>query len=162
MTQDLVTVRAARVEDAAAIAEIWYQGWRDAHLGNVPDELVAVRPRESFDERAVQRVGDAAVAVIGGVVAGFVMVIDDEVDQVYVSTEHRGSGVAITLLAAAEQQVRDNGHHSTWLAVVPGNARARKFYARNGWTDAGPFTHQAPGPDGDIPVPAHRYVKQLD
>ncbi|MGW2378450.1 hypothetical protein [Kitasatospora sp. NPDC001683] len=44
--------------------------------------------------RAVQHVGDAVVAVIGGAVAGFVMVADDEVAQVYVARNHRGNGVS--------------------------------------------------------------------
>ncbi|MEU2174600.1 hypothetical protein ABZ552_10295 [Nocardia sp. NPDC019219] len=29
-------------------------GWRDAHLGNVPDTLLSVRPRDSFDVRAAR------------------------------------------------------------------------------------------------------------
>lgn len=57
--------------------------------------------------------------------------------------------------------MRANGHRRAWLAVVPGNTRARKFYARNGWSDEGPFSHLAPGPHGLVTVPAHRYVKDV-
>lgn len=154
-------LRPARIEDTEAIAAIWYEGWRDAHLGNVPDELIAVRPPESFDVRAAQRIDDTVVAIIADQVAGFVMTLDDEVDQVYLSRHHRGTGVAATLLLAAEQRIHANGHSRAWLAVVPGNTRARAFYARNGWIDEGLFSHQAPGPDGPVSVPAHRYIKQL-
>ncbi|WP_328401205.1 GNAT family N-acetyltransferase [Nocardia sp. NBC_00403] len=156
-----VELREARAEDAESIAAIWYAGWRDGHLGNVPDELVAIRPQESFALRAVQRIDDTTVLMVAGEVAGFVMVVDDEVEQVYVSGDHRGSGVAAPLLGAAEDQVRANGYQRAWLAVVPGNIRARKFYARNGWSDEGPFAHLAPGPDGPVSVPCHRYVKRL-
>ncbi|WP_327109682.1 hypothetical protein OHB12_17530 [Nocardia sp. NBC_01730] len=36
-----------RPEDASAIAEVWHHGWRDAHLGYVPDALLTVRPRRT-------------------------------------------------------------------------------------------------------------------
>lgn len=144
-----------------AIAEIWHAGWHDAHDGHVPDELSRIRTRESFDVRAVQRIDDTAVATVGDEVAGFVMVDDDEVEQVYVSSDHRGSGVADAILAEAERLVRANGHERAWLAVVEGNARARRFYERNGWSDEGMFDYQPAVESGPITVPCRRYVKQL-
>ncbi|QBS40857.1 GNAT family N-acetyltransferase [Nocardia sp. CS682] len=157
-----VLLRSADPTDVQTIAQIWYAGWCDAHLGNIPDELITVRPRESFDTRAAQRVPDTTVATVGAAVAGFVMVHGDEVDQVYVSGDHRGSGVAASLLAAAESRIRADGHQRAWLAVVPGNTRARKFYEKRGWSDDGLFVHAAPGPTGAVDVPAHRYIKRLD
>jgi ribosomal protein S18 acetylase RimI-like enzyme len=147
--------------DAAAVAEIWYEGWQDGHLGHVPDALVAIRTEESFGARAAQRVGDTTVAVRGGEVAGFVMVVGDEVEQVYVSRRHRGSGVAADLLAEAVRLVAAGGHARAWLAVAAGNARARRFYERCGWADEGAFDYPAAGEDGPIPVPCHRYVKAI-
>jgi GNAT superfamily N-acetyltransferase len=156
-----VELRPGRPEDAGSVAEIWRAGWRDGHLGFVPDELVAARDEASFRTRATERVADTTVAVVDGRVAGFVMVVDDEVEQVYVSAHQRGSGVADTLLREAERQVGAAGHSRAWLAVVAGNGRARRFYERNGWSDDGLFDHRAPGPDGPITVPAHRYVKDV-
>jgi ribosomal protein S18 acetylase RimI-like enzyme len=156
-----LAIRAARTEDAEAVAEIWEHGWRDGHLGNVPDELVALRTPESFATRAAERVGDTTVATVDGAVAGFVMVVGDEVEQVYVASEHRGSGVASVLLREAERQVAAGGHPTAWLAVVAGNPRARRFYERSGWVDEGLFDHHAEGEDGPIAVPAHRYVKRV-
>jgi thiosulfate/3-mercaptopyruvate sulfurtransferase len=143
------------------VGRIWYAGWQDGHLGNVPDELVAVRTRESLDARAARRVGDTWVAEVDGEVVGFVMVDGDEVDQVYVDRDHRGSGLAETLLAAAERHVLRNGHTRAWLAVVPGNARARRFYERRGWRDEGGYDHPAPVDGGHVIVPARRYVKDV-
>ena len=94
-------------------------------------------------------------------VAGFVMVVDDEVEQVYVSADHRGAGVANVLLDEAERQVGAGGHEIAWLAVVAGNNRARAFYERQGWTDEGLFDYPASGPDGPISVPSHRYTKSV-
>jgi GNAT superfamily N-acetyltransferase len=156
-----MTVRPAVAEDADAVAAIWYAGWRDGHLGHVPDELVAYRTEESFYSRAAQRVADTTVAVVGDEVAGFVMVAGDEVEQVYVAQDHRGSGIAGTLLVEAERQVKAGGHAEAWLAVATGNARARRFYERSGWTDGGAFDYPAAVEGGTVPVPCHRYVKRV-
>jgi ribosomal protein S18 acetylase RimI-like enzyme len=157
----VVTLRRAETADAAAVASIWHSGWRDGHLGHVPEELVAVRTKESFQTRAADRIGDTTVALAGREIAGFVMVVGDEVEQVYVSSDHRGSGVARILLVEAERQVMANGHSRAWLAVATGNLRARRFYERSGWTDAGPFDYPAATEVGPIPVPCHRYVKDV-
>jgi ribosomal protein S18 acetylase RimI-like enzyme len=157
----VVTLRQATANDAPKIAEIWHLGWRDGHLGFVPQELVAARHQDSFRTRAAQRVSDTTVAVVDGDVAGFVMVVGDEVEQVYVAARHRGMGVADTLMTEAERRIARAGHSTAWLAVVAGNARARRFYERRGWSDAGPFDYAAAGEDGPISVPSRRYVKQL-
>jgi ribosomal protein S18 acetylase RimI-like enzyme len=156
-----IGIRSAGAADAPAVAEIWYQGWRDGHEGHVADELAAVRTYESFRSRAAERVNDTVVVLVDGVVAGFVVVVDDEIEQVYVVREHRGSGVAPRLLREGERLVSENGFEYAWLAVVAGNRRARRFYERSGWIDEGPFDYLAAGPDGTISVPSHRYVKHV-
>jgi GNAT superfamily N-acetyltransferase len=154
-------LRPATDADAPAVAAIWRDGWRDGHLGHVPDALVEIRTPESFDTRAAERVADTTVAADGNEVAGFVMVVGDEVEQVYVSAPHRGTGVAALLLAEAERLVAEGGHARAWLAVVPGNARARRFYERAGWVDEGLFDYRASVERGTLPVPCHRYVKPV-
>ena len=160
-TDQDVTLRPASPDDAQEVARIWYDGWQDGHLGHVPDELLAARTPESFGERASGRVTDTVVALVGTAVAGFVMVDGDEVEQVYVSRNNRGTGVASILLAEAERLVAQQGHRRAWLAVATGNDRARRFYARSGWADEGPFDYPAAGPAGPIPVPCHRYAKRV-
>jgi GNAT superfamily N-acetyltransferase len=157
----VLDVRPARLEDTRAVGEIWAAGWRDGHLGHVPEALVALRTPESFLERAAGRVADTTVATVAGQVAGFVMVDADEVEQVFVAAGHRGSGVAGRLLLEAERQVAAAGHATAWLAVVPGNARARRFYEKRGWVDDGGFDLQISHDGTVIPVPCRRYVKRL-
>lgn len=155
-------LRPAVAADADAVADLWSAGWRDAHEGRVPQALVEVRTAESFRRRARDRVEDTVVATLDGTVVGFVMVAGDEVDQVYVAREQRGTGVAGALLSAAEDAVRRAGHDAAWLAVVAGNQRARRFYEAHGWSDGGDFSYAARTETGVVQVPCRRYVKSLD
>ncbi|MFE3203185.1 GNAT family N-acetyltransferase [Embleya sp. NPDC059237] len=154
-------LRPASPNDVERIAEIWQRGWRDGHLGHVPEALVAVRSASSFRTRALERMDATMVVDIDEAVGGFVTVIDDEVEQVYVSKQHRGTGVGDLLLAQAERLVGAGGHRRAWLAVVSGNARARRFYARNGWVDEGLFDYPADAVTGSVLVPCHRYIKPV-
>ncbi len=76
------------------------------------------------------------------------------------SPRRRGTGAAAALLRHGEQVIARR-HPRAWLAVVPGNTRARRFYERNGWRDTGPFDNAAPTAAAAIAVPARRYEKQL-
>src|SRR5688572_7282323 len=130
MTAPDVTLRPAEPTDAPTVAAIWEQGWAYGHLGNVPDELIAARHADSFHSRAGERVADTTVAVVAGEVVGFVMFHGNEVEQFYVASGARGTGVADALMVEAERHLARVGHTIVWLAVVAGNARARRFYER--------------------------------
>lgn len=173
-----VELRPAVPEDAPAIAAVWHAAWGDGHHGLVPPALEAVRTRESFGRRAAARVPGTVVAVtdggadsgadsgadggaVPGAVVGFVTVKGEEVEQLFVAASQRGSGIASELLATGETRIAAAGHVETWLAVVAGNARARRFYEREGWSDGGPLDYRAETPEGPVPVSTRRYVKRL-
>jgi GNAT superfamily N-acetyltransferase len=149
--------------DVEAVAWIWLAGWADGHVGNVPDGLVPHRQDpEQYRSRAQDRVDQTWVAESNdGRILGFIVVRDDEVEQVYVDRGARGTAVAAQLLRRGEDEIRRAGHTRGWLAVVAGNARARAFYARHGWRDAGPFIYHAETEVGTFPVPSHRYEVDL-
>jgi len=155
-----VTLRPAVADDVDAIAEVWHQGWRDGHLGHVPDALLPHRGLVHFRERVPPRIPTTTVATIGATVVGFVTVHDDEAEQVYVAASARGGGVANMLLRHAEQVIAER-YDTAWLAVVAGNARARRFYEKSGWRDAGGFDYGAEIRGGTIPVPSRRYEKRV-
>jgi GNAT superfamily N-acetyltransferase len=159
---DEVVVRPAVPDDVEAIGSIWWNGWRDGHIGNVPDALVELRTHESFERRAGERIEDTTVATVGRDIAGFVMVADDELEQVYVAAVHRGTSVAERLMAAGESIVAGRGFAVAWLAVVEGNARARRFYERCGWTSAGPLEYVVEDRGTTLEVPTLRYEKHLN
>jgi ribosomal protein S18 acetylase RimI-like enzyme len=156
-----VRIRRATVADATAIARIWREGWVDGHEGHVPDVLTAERTPGSFDRRTMERISRTWVAETAGAVAGFVVVVDAEVEQIYVDRSWRGGQVAERLLRHAEAVIGQGGRRTAWLAVVAGNARARRFYAKLGWRDRGPFTYQAQTATGTVPVPTHRYEREV-
>lgn len=154
-------LRPATSADARAVTDLWHAGWHDAHAGHVPAGLTAARTHAEFTDRAPLRVADTTVAESDGVLAGFVMVVGDEVEQVYVGSQFRGSGAADVLLDEAERQVAAAGFATAWLAVVEGNARARRFYEKSGWADAGALPYEVTSGGETYLSPCRRYVKTV-
>ncbi|HEX6657171.1 MAG TPA: GNAT family N-acetyltransferase, partial [Ilumatobacter sp.] len=130
-------LRPAADADADAIAAVWHAAWHDAHDDHVPTALVDDRPLAYFDGRVPGLVDRTTVAEDESGIIGFVTVDVDELDLLFVAARGRGSGVATELLAHGERQIAARSDMG-WLEVVTGNARARAFYARRGWRDAGP------------------------
>ena len=88
----------------------------------------------------------AFVAEAGGEVAGQVAVLPADATgrpagdpsvahlrNLFVARAHWGTGVAATLLRAAEEDARERGFAALRLFVAEGQARARRFYEREGW-----------------------------
>jgi GNAT superfamily N-acetyltransferase len=158
----VTSIRPAVPADMAAVADLWHEGWHDGHAGHVPDGLTAARTLAAFHERTPARVADTAVAVSeAGSVVGFVMVVGDEVEQVFVARAARGTGLAPALLAEAERRVAALGFDGAWLAVVAGNARARRFYEKEGWVDEGDLAYEVTAGGETFVSPCRRYVKRV-
>jgi putative acetyltransferase len=155
------TLRPATAADMATVADIWHTAWHVAHPGHVPDGLTAARTLAAFRERTPARVADTTVAEVDGKVVGFTMTAEDEVEQVFVDPSHHGTGVAGALLEEAERRVHAAGFDQAWLAVVVGNARARRFYERHGWADAGDLPYVVTAGGATYTSPCRRYVKRL-
>jgi GNAT superfamily N-acetyltransferase len=154
-------LRAATPEDAEAIAAIWARGWRDGHEGFVPAALSAYRSLDDFRRLVPPRIARTTVAIADGNVVGFTTLAGtDEIEQVYVAESARGSGVAAALLAHGEATIATRAPRA-WLAVVAGNLRARRFYERCGWGDAGALEYEAEIEGGTLTVPCRRYEKAL-
>jgi GNAT superfamily N-acetyltransferase len=148
-------LRPATEGDVEAIARLWHDGWRDGHVGHVPEEMIAHRQLDGFLARTPPRLPGTTVATADGHLVGFVTLADDEVEQLYVDREARGTGVADALLEHGEAELART-HERAWLAVVAGNARARRFYERRGWTFARALDdHTADG----VVIPSLRYEK---
>jgi GNAT superfamily N-acetyltransferase len=162
MTVLVITLRPARPEDADDVARVWRAAWHDGHRGHVPDALIEARDPAYFERRAGELVGHVTLAEQDGALLGVLIVQRDELQQLMVTAAARGQGVGGVLIAEAERRVAEAGYDEIWLAVVPGNMGARRFYESHGWTDCGAKTYDAVTlAGGTVPVPVHRYTKVL-
>jgi len=157
---DSIRLRAAVPEDVDALADLWHRGWNDGHLAHVPEALLAHRRPADFRQRLPARLATTTVAMLGSRLVGFVTLRDDEVEQLYVDASARGGGVAGELLRHGEKVIGQR-HPRGWLSVAVGNARARRFYEREGWSDAGDLDYAAETAAGPISVPCRRYEKAV-
>lgn len=157
----LVHVRNAEASEIDLLARIWSDGWRDAHSGIVPEELERARTPASFRERLEKLI--ATVRVVGprGAPVGFHIVKDDELYQLYVAADARGSGVAAALVADAEKQIAEKGFKTAWLACAIGNDRAARFYEKCGWVRAGNMINVLELPSGEFRLEVWRYEKSV-
>jgi GNAT superfamily N-acetyltransferase len=154
-------VRPAHESEIDALAALWLAGWTDAHASIVPAELKRVRTPESFLER--MRAGLSSVRTVGeiGAPLGFSWVKGDELYQLYVASQARGTGVAAELVADAESQLRNAGVETAWLACAIGNDRAARFYEKCGWRRIRNMINVLDTPAGTFHLEVWRYEKPL-
>ena len=156
-----MNVRAAEPSEIDHLAQLWFDGWQDAHLEILPAELRRFRTLESFRERLYAALPNVRVAGPPGAPAGFSIVKGDELYQLYVSSAARGTGVAAALIADAEACIAQSGVEVAWLACAIGNARAERFYEKHGWKRIGAVVSQLETPEGIFPLEVWRYEKRV-
>jgi GNAT superfamily N-acetyltransferase len=154
-------VRSAESDEIDHLAQVWFDGWHDSHAQLVPAELTRLRTRENFRDRLQAALPSIRVVGARGAPMGFCIVRDDELYQLFVSAESRGSGVAAALIADAEARLAANGVRTAWLACAIGNNRAARFYEKCGWRRAGTMVNQAETAQGNFPLESWRYEKRL-
>jgi GNAT superfamily N-acetyltransferase len=154
-------VRAAQEREIDHLARVWYDGWQDAHAQILPEELIRLRTLESFRDRLRAALPNVRVVGPPGAPLGFCIVQGDELYQLFVLAESRGSGVAAALVADAEARLSMSGVRIAWLACAIGNQRAARFYEKCGWHRAGNMINQAETSDGPFPLEVWRYEKAV-
>jgi GNAT superfamily N-acetyltransferase len=150
-------VRNVMAEDVEVLAQIWMDGWAEAHDGLLPPEPERFRTLQDFHGRLLAGLDMTRVAVAAGRPVGFAMVKKDELDQLYVARDARGTGAALALATDALDRIRRAGHRRAWLACAIGNHRAARFYEKAGWALAGIVTIRLATPDGQVPLDVWRY-----
>ncbi len=141
------------------ICSIWDSGWHEAHAGIVPPALTKLRTTKSFFDRTREHLGNTRIATAGRKVIGFCMVKDDELYQMYLSRDARGTGVAQALIRDAENRIFTAGHNTAWLACAVGNERASRFYERAGWFNTGQQPVHLDTSEGTFSLDVWRFEK---
>lgn len=145
----MLTVRAARPEDAAAIAFVHVRSWQVAYRGLMPDHyLDGLRPEDRADRYnfAAQEGPHprAVVAEDDGVLTGFCMKgparHDPRVGElyaIYVDPDRWSQGTGRCLMAESRRSLYEQGFTEAVLWVLEGNERAQQFYRADGWAADG-------------------------
>jgi putative acetyltransferase len=125
-------LRPYRVEDEDAAIALWQQTWQLAY----PSIDFAARVAWWRERWLNELVPNAAIMVAeqAGALIGFVTIdTSGYLDQLVVAPDHWGSEVAGALVDEAKRLAPDR----ITLLVNKDNARAIRFYERNGFADAG-------------------------
>lgn len=156
-----MNIRNAERSEIDLLAQLWYDGWQDAHAAILPAELKRIRTLESFKERLEKLLSHTRVVGEINEPLGFCITKEDELYQLFVSAQARGTGVAAQLVADSEKRLAENGVKTAWLACAIGNDRAARFYEKSGWRRVGTIVSQLETPEGIFPLEVWRYEKVL-
>lgn len=143
----MISLACATSDDAAAIASLHAESWRNAYRGMLPDKYL---DEEVFADRAAfwKERFDAPVperrlilkATSQSTLDGFVCVLLDaepncgaRLDNLHVRPQLKGQGIGHALFQAAREWIaRVMPGESMHLWVVEANHAARRFYDRQG------------------------------
>ena len=162
----MIRFRDAEPQDAPALARLGARSFFETfgHLYDPADlalflqsHAVAEWEKQLADPEFAIRIGEA-----DGQMAAFAKVGPPslpfqprgrsiELRQFYVLKPWQGSGAAKELMAWVLDEARRRGAEHLYLSVFTDNHRARRFYARYGFVEEGPYTFMVGNhPDEDI------------
>jgi L-amino acid N-acyltransferase YncA len=140
-------IRAAGPDDIAGIAALHVASWRWAYRGLLSDEVLTALSVEDRAAIWTELLADDGVAVLvaerDGALLGFASAgasrDDDatqgtgEVTAIYLAEGAAGTGLGRDLFSGIQLELRSRGFTQATLWVLETNARARRFYEREGW-----------------------------
>ncbi len=144
-------IRPAQPEDALAVAQVHVRSWQAAYRSLLPDEyLDQLRPEDraahydfshSDPQKPYTQVTESDGAILGFATTAPARDADyaglGELLALYVAPESWEQSIGQHLAAAARQRFTDEGFAGAVLWVLEGNARADRFYRRDGWLPDG-------------------------
>jgi GNAT superfamily N-acetyltransferase len=154
----MIRVRPARADDVPAMSAVLTASITELctadHRGDraILERWLANKTPESIAGMLEDRGATFLVAEHDGEVAAVGCINEpDEISLNYVSPAHRFMGISKALLAGMEDHLRRRGATKARLSST---ATAHRFYAANGWRDAGPC-------EADFGMTCQPMVKQL-
>lgn len=144
-----IKIRPATPADAATIAQIHVDSWRQAYAGYVPqaylDSIELTERQEMWNGVLAQPNTKVLLAEAAGRTLGFASVgpaKDEDAEPgdltlytMYLNQESWGLGIARLLMKQVDDMITTGVQMTLW--VFEENARARKFYERNGFKHDG-------------------------
>src|SRR5437879_10038629 len=138
-------VRAAGIDDAAAIARVHVATWKTAYRGLLPDDFLASLSESHYQERWQRTIADHGsgvyVAEDGREVVAFASGgreragedgFGGELYAIYVMRESQGRGHGRALVRAVTAGLRKMGLTEMIVWVLRDNFPTRRFYERLG------------------------------
>jgi len=138
-----VVFRPAQAGDAAAIAQVRIDAWRQTYRGMMPDaylDALSLSDSAAFWERILlsgSPLASVYVADEGGRIVGFAAAnrrdppklgFDTELSAIYLSADRKRQGIGRRLVAAVAAAQRERGATNLVTWVIAKNHQARAFY----------------------------------
>lgn len=151
-------IRRATANDAPALRAILYDTYESTWFPQLtPAAAQRFRDEDRPGAYVAARGGDFWIAERDGQVVGFVDWDADFVNALHVRASHARSGVGARLMDLAEAEIAKAGFPAVRLETDTFNARARAFYAKRGYREAGRY----PDAEWDSGLTTLSLVKQL-
>lgn len=160
--EEAVSVESAGIWDAESIADVAASTFPlacppDSDESDIAEFIDRTLSAEKFAEYLTDPARVVLKASAGGDIVGYLMAIDAaptdpaidrmitarpavEISKFYVVPGHHGTGAAAALMRSIVELSSQRGRAGLWLGVNQQNARARRFYEKNGFTVVGTRT----------------------
>ncbi len=149
-----LAIRFATAVDASALSTFAAHVFHETFApDNDPMDMHAYLSDAFTPEKQAAEIADpwrvCLLAEVGEAMAGYAMLRVDATDSLvpggqpvelqrfYVDRAWHGQGVAARLMAACLRAAQERGGVTLWLGVWERNARAIRFYTKQGFTDVG-------------------------
>lgn len=149
-----MTIRTATAADAAVLADLARRTFYDTFASTNDPGDMALHLKSAYGiDQQTRELGDRDITTLiveeGGDAIAYAQVRGDhlpecvsgpapvELWRFYVDASWHGRGVAQALMERVKMAARERGAKTLWLGVWERNDRARAFYAKCGFADAG-------------------------
>lgn len=154
MYDGAVIIRLAAPADAAAVAELARRTFFDTFAASNDPADMALYLEQSYGvDQQTREINDrditTLVVEVDGQAVAYAQLRSGDVPECvtgpapvelwrfYVDRAWHGRGIAQAMMHRVKEVARDRGARTLWLGVWERNDRARAFYAKCGFTDAG-------------------------
>ena len=154
MVRVLHSIRRARTADAAAIAAVHDDAWREAYRGIIPGrslEAMINRRGPAWWLSAIRGGSRMLVLEFDSQIAGYVshgrnrvaaIPYAGEIFELYLAPPYQGVGLGERLFHAAREDLASKGYFSTIVWALSDNERALRFYKKLGGVEVWRATEQ--------------------